>query len=97
MLCKCESQQGAPLCPSLSASHLLLDVNHMEDVTKVKQFWRGHRNNLKEPEANVRDREGKVVAHVLTAGLLSIADEVGLLISPHLERHDMTHDGIIYS
>lgn len=80
------------MCPSPLVTHLLLNVDHMKDMTKVKQFRRGHRNNLKEPKANMRDREGKVVAHILTAGLLSVADEVGLLISPHLERDDRQDD-----
>lgn len=63
-------------------------MNHMKDMTKIQQLWRCHSNNLKEPEANVRDGEGEVVAHVLTAGLLSVAHKVRLLISPNLERQD---------
>lgn len=63
-------------------------MNHMKDMTEIQQLWRRHSNNLKEPEANVRDGEGKVVTHVLTAGLLSVAHKVRLLISPDLKRQD---------
>jgi len=36
--------------------------------------------NLKDPVSNVRERRERVVAHVLAAGLLRVADELALLV-----------------
>ncbi len=64
----------------------------MKDVTKVKQLGSCHSNNLKEPKANMGDGESEVVADVLTAGLLRVADKVGLFIAPHLKKDDRGDD-----
>lgn len=69
-------------------SQLLLFVDNMEDVTEVDERWRGDEDNLKDPESNVWDREGFVVADVLATGLFGVADHIRLFVTPHLQRSE---------
>lgn len=63
-------------------------MDDVKDVAEVEQLGRCNGNDLKEPEANVGDGKSQVIADVLTARLLSVANEVRLLVTPHLDRHE---------
>lgn len=58
----------------------------MEDMAEVQQLWGCQGDDLKDPEADVRDGKGDVVADVLASRLLSVTDEVGLFVAPNLGR-----------
>ncbi|KAJ0004359.1 hypothetical protein NQD34_010572 [Periophthalmus magnuspinnatus] len=65
----------------------------MQDVAQVNQCGSGHKDDLHDPEADVRDGESFVVADILTTGLFGVTGESRLLIAPHLlcccaQNHD---------
>lgn len=62
---------------------LVLLVDNLYDMAQVDQGRRGHEEDLENPEADVRDGEGPVVADVLTTRLLSVAGEIALFIAPN--------------
>uniref|UniRef100_A0A3B4AW68 Uncharacterized protein n=1 Tax=Periophthalmus magnuspinnatus TaxID=409849 RepID=A0A3B4AW68_9GOBI len=60
-------------------------------MAQVDEGGTGDEDDLQDPEADVRDGEGLVIAHVLATGLLCVAHHVGLLIAPHLSKSN-DHD-----
>lgn len=70
-------------------SQLILFVNDVEDVAVVDQRWRRDEDDLEDPESNVRDWEGVVVADVFATWLLGVADHFRLFVAPHLQRAEM--------
>lgn len=73
-------------CLTQPLPQFILLVDDVHDMSQVHQRWGGDEDDLKDPEADMGDGEGVVVAHVLTAGLFGIANHIGLLIAPHLLR-----------
>lgn len=65
-------------------SHLIFFVDNVEDVAEVDQRWSWHKDNLEDPESNVWDWEGLVIADVLATRLFGVANHIWLLITPHL-------------
>lgn len=74
----CLSELLLPLSP------LLLHADNVKDVAQVDERWSGDKNDLQHPEANVGDREGFIIANVLTTRLLRVTGEIRLLITPNL-------------
>lgn len=68
----------------LPLSPLLLHSDNVKDVAQVDERRSGDKNYLQHPEANVGDREGFVIADVLTTRLLRVTGEIRLLITPNL-------------
>lgn len=59
-------------------------MNGIGDEAKAR---RAHQDDLKDPVADVRDREGLVIARLVAARLHGVADEHNLLILIHLLAH----------
>ena len=75
---------GVPRVGGVIFSQLVLLADDVEHVAEVDERRRRHKDNLEDPESNVRDGEGVVVADVLTAGLFGVADHFWLFIAPNL-------------
>lgn len=54
--------------------YFFLLVEDVQNVAEVQKRRRGHKDDLYDPEANVGDGKGVIVAHVFTAGLFGVAD-----------------------
>uniref|UniRef100_A0A8C1HRD5 Uncharacterized protein n=1 Tax=Cyprinus carpio carpio TaxID=630221 RepID=A0A8C1HRD5_CYPCA len=75
----------------LPAVELLLLAHQVENVRQVQERRRGHEDDLKHPQAHMRDGERFVIADILTTGLLSIALKVGSLVTPYVLRRCSQH------
>lgn len=66
-------------------------VNDLHRMAEVHQSWSGHKYDLQDPEADVRDGELPVVAHVLTTGLQRVANQTRLFVTPNALRRRSQH------
>lgn len=55
-------------------------------MTEVHECRSGHKNDLHGPEADMRNGERLIIAHVGTTWLFGIAHHFTLLVPPHLLR-----------
>uniref|UniRef100_A0A8C6KFM7 Uncharacterized protein n=1 Tax=Nothobranchius furzeri TaxID=105023 RepID=A0A8C6KFM7_NOTFU len=60
-------------------------------MAEVEERRCGDEDYLEDPEPNVRDGEGVVVADVLTTRLFGVTNHFGLFIAPNLTR-SQNHD-----
>lgn len=67
-------------------SHFVFFVDYVKDVSQVDQRRCGDKDDLEDPETNVGDREGVVVADIFTTGLLGVTNHIGLFVTPNLQE-----------